>query len=109
LKLLILFYLLILQTTIKAAYRKIALQMHPDKCNNDICKGVLERAMKAYEVLGNSERRKLYDISATTHEPIHSEAMDLTTEDFEKMLHDSDDLWIVQIYAGQYYFVSVVY
>ena len=50
------------QTDIKKAYRKMAMQFHPDKNPGD--KGAEEKfkeAARAYEVLGNPEKRARYD------------------------------------------------
>jgi len=44
---------------IKRAFRKLAHQHHPDKSNGDEAK--FKEANEAYQVLGNSEKRKQYD------------------------------------------------
>ena len=61
---------------------------------------MLETAMQAYEVLGDSERRKTYDQSSTLHEPVLSEAVELSAENFESLVLQSDALWFIQVYAG---------
>jgi len=47
---------------IKKAYRKMALQHHPDRNHdNPEAEEIFKEASEAYSVLGNSEKRKIYD------------------------------------------------
>lgn len=47
---------------IKKAYRKLAIEYHPDKNNGDEKKGqIFLEINEAYEILGNEEKRKEYD------------------------------------------------
>lgn len=47
---------------IKKSYRKLAIRYHPDKNqNNSEAEYKFKEATEAYEVLGNEEKRKLYD------------------------------------------------
>ena len=49
---------------IKKAYRKLAMEYHPDR-NQDKhgCEELLKDINEAYQVLGNEEKRRRYDIS----------------------------------------------
>src|SRR3954467_10572488 len=47
------------QAEIRAAYRKLAQQWHPDKEGGD--EATFKKVGKAYETLGNEEKRKAYD------------------------------------------------
>lgn len=50
------------QDTIKKAYRKLAMQFHPDKNpNNKEAEDKFKEAASAYEVLGDPEKRARYD------------------------------------------------
>jgi curved DNA-binding protein len=50
------------QDEIKKAYRKLALQFHPDKNpNNKAAEDKFKDANEAYQVLGDAEKRKRYD------------------------------------------------
>ena len=46
---------------IKKAYRKLALQYHPDRNKTKEGEAKFKEVTKAYEVLGNEEKRKTYD------------------------------------------------
>ncbi len=49
-------------TVIKKAYRVLAMQFHPDKNpGNKEAEDKFKKAAEAYDVLGNAEKRKLYD------------------------------------------------
>ena len=48
---------------IKKSYRKLALKYHPDKNNNDEeCKKIFIDITESYDILGNVEKRKKYDM-----------------------------------------------
>lgn len=50
------------QDTIKKAYRKLAMQYHPDKNPGDkAAEEKFKEAARAYEVLGNADKRARYD------------------------------------------------
>src|SRR5579885_3561378 len=46
---------------IKKAYRKLALQYHPDRNKTKEAEEKFKEVTKAYEVLSNEEKRKAYD------------------------------------------------
>jgi len=48
-------------TEIKSAYRKLALQYHPDRNKTKEAEEKFKEVTKAYEVLSNEEKRKTYD------------------------------------------------
>jgi curved DNA-binding protein CbpA len=55
---------------ISAAYRRLALQYHPDRQPNDaVAKEIFERATEAFAVLSNRQRRALYDRDRTVRSP----------------------------------------
>lgn len=49
------------ETEIKSAYRKLALRYHPDRNKESGSTEKFKEINAAYEVLGNSEKRKMYD------------------------------------------------
>jgi len=55
------------QEEIKSAYRKLALKYHPDKNpnNQEEAKEKFQEVSRAYEILGDEERRKRYDNGET--------------------------------------------
>jgi len=48
-------------TEIKSAYRKLALQFHPDRNKTKEAEEKFKEVTRAYEVLSNEEKRKTYD------------------------------------------------
>ena len=46
---------------IKKAYRKLALQYHPDRNDSDEAEGKFKEASEAYEVLSDDKKRQTYD------------------------------------------------
>ena len=47
---------------IRTQYRKLAIQYHPDKnSNSEESKNHFQRIQEAYQVLRDSEKRKIYD------------------------------------------------
>ncbi|HQC51326.1 MAG TPA: DnaJ domain-containing protein, partial [bacterium] len=46
---------------IKRAYRKLALQFHPDRNSDPESEEKFKEASEAYEVLSDSHKRNLYD------------------------------------------------
>lgn len=54
------------QTEIKRAYRRLALQHHPDKPGGDA--SVFQQLSLAYEVLGRSDSRAQYDLTGSVTE-----------------------------------------
>lgn len=51
------------QDEIKKSYKKLALKYHPDKNNDDEeCKKKFQEITEAYNILGNEEKRRKYDM-----------------------------------------------
>jgi molecular chaperone DnaJ len=81
---------------IKKAYRKLAVKFHPDKNPDD--KGAEEKfkeATEAYEVLGDDQRRKMYDQFG--HEGVAAGAGGFqgfrSTSDFEDLFGGFSDIF----------------
>ncbi len=47
---------------VRTAYRRIAIKHHPDRSKDPKSIPVFKRATEAYEILGDPERRKVYDV-----------------------------------------------
>ena len=71
------------ETEIKRAFRKLAHIYHPDKNSNPIYFEQFKQIKKAYEILGNTTSKKLYDQSlqlegkSTKSQPLLQNAQDL--------------------------------
>ncbi len=53
---------------IKSAYRRLALQYHPDRNQGPEATSQFQQIQRAYEVLGNAARRKRYDQMLLQHQ-----------------------------------------
>ena len=49
------------QAEIKASYRILAKKYHPDKNKSKIAEQVFQEINKAYEILSNPEKKRVYD------------------------------------------------
>jgi curved DNA-binding protein CbpA len=56
-------------TEIKRAYRRLALQFHPDQRPSRIADMLMRRITEAYEVLRDEDRRRAYDAERAKHPP----------------------------------------
>ncbi|KAK6589315.1 DNAj domain transmembrane domain [Cryptosporidium xiaoi] len=89
---------------IRKAFRKLSLRWHPDK--NHGCKPCLEKfrdISKAYEILGDEEKRKVYDSTRGGEiEIIPSAAETLTINNYEELvLLQTSNSWVIQVYTDQ--------
>lgn len=74
---------------IKAAYRKKAAQYHPDRNSSPDAASRFREVQEAYEVLGDTARRKAYDDyrqRSLIEDPL-SAARDLVQKYIQKALH----------------------
>ncbi|XP_008220202.1 PREDICTED: DPH4 homolog [Prunus mume] len=92
---------------IRASYRSAILNSHPDKSQNTSGSGDrFLKVQKAWEILGDSRARALYDIAlrASRHDAIVAE--DISLEDV--MAEDAGE--VIQLYyqcrCGDYFFVD---
>ena len=72
---------------LKTAYRKLALQLHPDKNMGDkLAAERFQAVSRAYDVLGDPQKRQFYDNNGITEE------LDVSAEDwmasFTEMVHE---------------------
>lgn len=70
------------------SYKRLAKQYHPDRCNLDHAEDAFKKIGTAYEVLKNSERRRLYDLSFTDRryiDPTPTQDFDPTEQIFRNM------------------------
>lgn len=85
---------------IKKSYRKLALKWHPDKnpdCND--CKDKMGAISKAYEILSDPKKRLNFDDKRSQVQAIGSDTVTLTKENWKELVVESEDVWLIQIYA----------
>jgi preprotein translocase subunit Sec63 len=85
---------------IKKAYHKLAMKWHPDKnpgCEE--CKINFQRAARAYEVLSDPMKRKIYDNEQTLMEKsIASNTVTITTANYNELVRNSNaSIWLIQV------------
>lgn len=77
---------------IKKAYRKLAIHYHPDKNqNNPEAEQKFKEATEAYEVLGDVEKRKLYDTYG--HEGVNASFQSAGGHDFSSIFREFSDIF----------------
>lgn len=84
---------------LKEKYKKLARKYHPDK-NKDCldCKERFAKILKAWEILGDPEKRQAYDNNNGLITKIKSKSITLTPANYYQEVEISKDLWIVQVY-----------
>jgi hypothetical protein len=85
---------------IKKQFKKLAVAFHPDKNPNcgKPCEEKISKINKAYEILSDEEKRRAFDQVTGDIAPIRSKTISLTSYNFERLVIDSNDIWIIQIY-----------
>lgn len=84
---------------LKAKYKKLVLKYHPDKnreCHD--CKDKFAKIVAAWEILGNTDKRREYDDSNGVIARIKSASTTLTPENYHHLVEESGELWIIQVY-----------
>ena len=85
---------------IKRAYRNKVLEVHPDHhpdCSD--CQEKFIASTKAYETLMDDEKRKIYDQTRGSYEPIISDhSVSLTSFNYHKLVDESSHVWVIQVF-----------
>jgi len=91
------------QREIKQQYNKLAIQYHPDRNRGcEDCTELMEELNKAYETLRDEEKRAIYDQTFGSFDAITSAAVELTADNYDDYVTNSDKMWIIQVYAEWY-------
>ena len=70
-------------TELKQKYKKLAVKYHPDKNKDCVdCKERFARILKAWEILGNPEKRQAYDTNNGIITKIKSKSITLTHQNY---------------------------
>jgi len=87
---------------VKKAYRSLAVKWHPDKIDwvkEPEAKLKFERITKAYEILSDSMKRKIYDKEQTLMEKsITSNTVAITTANYHELVKGKG-IWLIQVYV----------
>lgn len=91
---------------IRKAYKSLALSWHPDKNPGCLqCKSRFAEISEAYETLSDPEKKKAYDQQRAHKGSLESMAsVELTAENFERLVLRSSEVWIVQVYSPSDHF-----
>jgi len=91
------------KSEIKKKYKKLALKHHPDRNPNCAeCDDKMAEISKAYSTLSNDEKREIYDQTLGSFDTYSSEAIELSVSNYEELVLQSKDMWVIQIYAEWY-------
>jgi len=92
------------QKQIKQSYRSLSLKYHPDRNPNcgKKCDLMTSKINRAYETLGNAQKRSIYDTTRGSMTSIPSASVELTYDNFDDYVTASRGLFLIQVYAEQY-------
>lgn len=85
---------------IKKQFKKMAVAWHPDKnpgCGQT-CNEKFDKIHRAYEILSDPQKRKNYDENSGLFSPIKSKTVSLTVNNYRRLVEESNDIWIIQVY-----------
>lgn len=88
------------QLTIKRAYKKLAVELHPDK-NPDCaeCAERFDKIAKAYDIIGEPEKRKAYDSGRSSRKRSKSEnSQAITAQNIGPLVLRSNEVWLVHVF-----------
>lgn len=96
------------QQEIKDAYRRLAKQFHPDTCDENANKNRIVELNHAYEVLGDSQQRKQYDLSRETANFRGIRSAQGSTVKPRQTAEIDLDLWLQKIYQPLHRTISSI-
>lgn len=91
---------------IKKQYRKLAAQYHPDRTKDEAHNAHFLKLTEAYEVLGNENKRELYDQSygmGNFKNFISSKTTTITAHNYDRLVVKSGQNWVIQVFDHDSY------
>ncbi|KAL4435514.1 hypothetical protein ABPG74_020290 [Tetrahymena malaccensis] len=87
---------------LRNSYKRLANLWHPDKNPNcgESCKEKFYKITEAWKVLGNAQKRENYDSTHGVLQQIKSKAITLNEYNYDQLVLQSTDVWIIQIYMN---------
>jgi curved DNA-binding protein CbpA len=85
---------------VKRAYRTKVLEVHPDHNPGCVdCESRFVSVVKAYETLSDPDKKKVYDETSGSYEPIRSDhSISIAAFNYNSLVEKSPYVWILQIY-----------
>eukprot|EP00834_Sanchytrium_tribonematis_P000028 NODE_2_length_91304_cov_0.692462.p28 type:complete len:356 gc:universal NODE_2_length_91304_cov_0.692462:41187-40120(-) len=87
------------ETDIKKSYRKLALHLHPDKCADPRAKEAFLKVSKAFSILSDSEKRRIFDMSGKDPDDRTSHYSQFQRSQHMRDSFNMDDILAEQIFA----------
>ena len=84
---------------VKKSYRKLALHLHPDKCNHPQAQDAFLKVSKAFNVLSDANKKRMFDHNGLDPEDRSAQASQYQRSQHMRETFNMDDILAEQIFA----------